>query len=48
MNKEGITRFVPLKPSAKALNMHGQEIKKWYKIMLSEVRLKIFGDNSIK
>ena len=27
VHKEGITRFVPLKPPAKVLNMHGQEIK---------------------
>ena len=49
MHKQGITRFVLLKPPAKVLDMHEQEIKKLaYKIMLSEARLKNFGDNNIK
>ena len=48
MHKQGITRFVLLKPPAKVLDMHEQEIKLGYKIMPSEVRLKNFGDNNIK
>ena len=48
MHKQGITRLVLLKPLAKVLDMCEQEIKFGYKIMLSEVRLKNFGDNNIK
>ena len=48
MHKQGITRFVLLKPPAKVLDMHEQEIKLVYKIMPSEERLKNFGDNNIK
>ena len=44
----GVTRFVLMKPPVKILDMHEQEIKLGYKIMLSEVRLKNFGDNNIK
>ena len=48
MHKQGITRFVLLKPPVNVLDMHEQEIKLGYKIMLSEARLKNFGDNNIK
>ena len=48
MHKQGITRILPLKPPAKVLDMHEQEIKQWYKIMLSEARLKNVGDSNIK
>ena len=48
MRKQGITRFVLLKPPAKVLDMHEQEIKLGYKIMPSKARLKNFGDNNIK
>ena len=48
MHKQGITRFILLKPPAKVLDMHEQEIKLGYKIMASKVRLKNFGDNNIK
>ena len=48
MHKQGIIRFLLLKPPAKVLDMHEQEIKLGYKIMASEVRLKNFGDNNIK
>ena len=44
----GDNQVVLLKPPTKALDMHKQEIKLGYKIMLSEVRLKNFGDNNIK
>ena len=47
MRNQGITRLVPLKPSA-VLKMHGQEIEMWYEIMLSKVRLKNFGVKIIK
>ena len=47
MHKQGITRFVLLKPPGKVLDMHEQEIKLGYKIMPGEVRLKVFGDNNI-
>ena len=46
--QQGITRFVLLKPPAKVLDMHEQEIKLGYKIMPSKARLKNFGDNIIK
>ena len=48
MHKQGRTRFVLLKPPGKVLDMHEQEIKLGYKIMVSEARLKSFGDNNIK
>ena len=51
VHKQGITRFVLLKPPAKVLDMHEQEIKLGYKIMPSEVRLKNLGIiilNSVK
>ena len=49
MHKQGITRFVLLNPPAKVLDMHEQEIKKFrYKMMPSKVRLRNFGDNTIK
>ena len=48
MHKQGMTRFVLLKAPAKVLDMHQQEIKLGYKIMVSKVRLKNFGDNNIK
>ena len=48
MHKQGITRFVLLKPPAKVLDMYEQEIKLGYKIMPSEARLKNFGDINIK
>ena len=44
----GDNQFVLLKPPAKVLDMHEEEIKLGYKIMLSKVRLKTFGDNNIK
>ena len=43
MHKQGISRFVFLKPPGKVLDMHEQEIKLGYKIMPSEARLKILG-----
>ena len=43
MHKQGITRFVLLKPPTKVLDMHEQEIKLGYKIMLSKARLKNLG-----
>ena len=43
MHKQGITRFVLLKPPAKVLDMHEQEIKLGYKIMPSEVKQKNLG-----
>ena len=48
MHKQGVTRFVLFEPPAKVLAMHEQEIKLGYKIMRSQARLKIFGDNNIK
>ena len=49
MHKQGITRFVLLKPPSKVLDMHEKEIKKLgYKIMSCGARLKNFGDNNIK
>ena len=49
VHKQGITRFVLLKPLAKVLDMHEQEKKKLqYKIMPNKARLKNFGDNNIK
>ena len=47
MHKQGIARFVLLKPPAKVLDIHEQEIKLGYKIMPSEVRLKNLGGNNI-
>ena len=45
----GDNQVCTLEAPAKVLDMHEQEIKKLgYKIMLSEVRLKNFGDNDIK
>ena len=44
----GDNQVVLLKPPAKVLDMHEQEIKLGYKIMLSKARLKNFGDNNIK
>ena len=48
MHKQGLTSFVLLKPPAKVLDMHEQEIKLGYKIMPSKGRLKDLGDNNIK
>ena len=49
MHKQGITRFVLLKPPSKVLDKHKKEMKKLgYKIMPCGARLKIFGDNNIK
>ena len=44
----GDNQVVLLKPPAKVLDMHEQEIKLGYDIMLREVGLKNFGDNNIK
>ena len=41
-------QVVLLKPPAKVLDMHEEEIKLGYKIMPSKARLKNFGDNNIK
>ena len=48
MHQQGITRFVLLEPPARVLDIHEQEIKLGYEIMLSEVRLRNCGDNNIK
>ena len=48
MHKQGLSRFVPLKLPVKVLIIQGLEIKQWYQIMLSKVRLKILGDNNNK
>ena len=44
----GDNQVSTLEAPSKILDIHEQEIKLGYKIMLSEVRLKNFGDNNIK
>ena len=44
----GDNQVCTLEVPSKRLDMHEQEMKLGYKIMLSKVRLKNFGDNNIK
>ena len=44
----GNIQVCTLEAPAKVLDMHEQEIKLGYKIMVSEARLKNFGDNNTK
>ena len=44
----GDNQICTLEAPAKVLDMHEQEMKLGYEIMLSKARLKNIGDNNIK